>query len=109
MPQSFCARVLVDESLHKYTIDSIILHPLEMPQNGLVVEGAEDLRLPAIGMQKWCRIPLIGIQLADIGPKIDFAAPGLKTVLPFPMSPTARGAVTLCGEPSLIAAHHFAG
>src|SRR4051812_33035009 len=100
---------IVDEPLHEYTVNAVILHPFEMAQHRLAIEGTENFRRPAIGVRKRGGKAFIRIHLADIRPKINTATARLKAVPPCKMRPASASSVSRRAEPSLISAHHFPG
>ena len=109
LAQASGMRNLADESLHEHAVEAVVLHPFEMPQHGLAVEGAEHFRRAAVGELEGRGVTLVGIEFAHIGPQINLATARLEAVAPIPVIPAATAAVALRREPALVAGHDLAG
>ena len=98
------------ESLHEDAVDARLAHPLEMPQHGRRLEGAEDFGGPAVGEADPGDEPLFGAQFGEIGPEIDaeISAGRRGEPIPPPVMPAAIGPVAFTSEPALVAAQHLA-
>src|SRR5579884_3956641 len=108
LAQTFWILAFGDESLHEDSVNSVLFHPFEMPQDGLAIERAENFRRRAIGMLERRDVALVRVEFAHIGPKINLAASRLKPIAPAPMKPVTSRAIAFADEPSLIPAHHLA-
>jgi hypothetical protein len=106
--QVFWVERLYAKALEKHTVDAILLHPLEMPEDRIAVVGAKDVsRLPFL-MAEGRAISFIGIEFVDIRPEVDAAKTGPELAPDCIVPPPPAGAVFWRREPALVAAHNLA-
>ena len=96
------------EALDENAIDAIVAHPLEVTNDGLVIEGAVDFGGLAVGQLERRGIAFIGLEFADIGPKIDVRAARPEAISPGPMVPATAKAVPFSRVPALVTAQDLA-
>ena len=85
-----------DEALYEGAVDAVVAHPGEVPQDGGLLEGAEDFRDAAIRMMKAGGEAFLGRELGDIGPQIDLGIAGRQRAAALgPVEPAAIRAVAL--------------
>jgi len=96
------------EALHERAVDAVLLHPLEVAQDGGLDRRAEQLGGRPVSIAIVAGEPLRGREFAQVGPEID-AAPRRLAVDPAPVHPAGRVPIALGHEPALIARHDLAG
>ncbi|MNT11121.1 hypothetical protein D3C71_1672340 [compost metagenome] len=97
---------LTHESLHKYAIDSVLLHPFKMKVDGRIVMCAIEFS----GLSIFChKRTVIGYLIgADVWPKIDICRTRLESVFSTVMVPSAVCTIRRTIEPALVAGHNKA-
>ena len=108
VPQMIGVHERGGESLHHHAVDSILPHPLEVPQHGRLLEGTEHLRRLTGNAAEFGREPFVGATLRHVGPEIDHGvATPRRLRVAGPMVEAAVRAVPLRVEPALVAAEHL--
>src|SRR5581483_10283718 len=96
-----------DEALHQHAVESVILHPLEVPGHDLRGPGGEHIRGLAAGGPARDLADLAGGELAEIRVHIDGQSIGSRHSAP-PMAPSLRRSVRRGAvEPALITDQHL--